>query len=117
MLCKEDLVKIQDLGFKNIKVASYDCGSFPMIREICKKFKNIFISTGATFDDEIKKTKLICQKFKVNPVFLHCVTIYPTLQKDFNLKEYLFKSLTKCWLFRSFTSYQQQKESHQWHYF
>ena len=93
---REDLVKIQDLGFKNIKVASYDCGSFPMIREICKKFKNIFISTGATFDDEIKKTKLICQKFKVNPVFLHCVTIYPTLQKDFNLKRISFlKSLTK----------------------
>ncbi len=92
---RDDLKKIHDLGFKNIKVASYDCGSFPMIREIIKRFKNIYISTGATYDDEIKKTKLIFKKHKVDPVFLHCVTIYPTLQKDFNLKRISFlKSIT-----------------------
>ena len=93
---REDVKKIHDLGFRNIKVASYDCGSFPMIRDICKKFKNVFISTGATYDDEIKKTKLICKQYKINPIFLHCVTIYPTLPKNFNLSRISYlKKLSK----------------------
>ena len=46
---------LKDLGFKTIKVASYDCASFPLIRLLSKKFKNIIVSTGATYDDEIVK--------------------------------------------------------------
>ena len=52
---RENIDILKDLGFKTIKVASYDCGSFQLIREISDKFKNL-ISTGATFDDEIEKT-------------------------------------------------------------
>jgi sialic acid synthase SpsE len=81
---REDIKKIQDLGYKYIKIASYDCASYPMIKEL-NKFKKVFISTGATYDDEIENTAKICKKFKINVIFLHCVTIYPTLPKDFNL--------------------------------
>lgn len=76
---------LKDLGFKTIKVASYDCASFPLIRLLSKKFKNIIVSTGATYDDEIVKTANILKKNKNNFSFLHCVTIYPTPYNNLNL--------------------------------
>ena len=68
-----DLVK---QGFNSIKVASYDCASFPMINELADNFDEIVVSTGATYDDEIKEVA----RFLSNKVFslLHCVTLYPT---------------------------------------
>ena len=64
-------------GEKFVKVASYDCGSFPLIAELAEKFDHLVISTGATFDDEIKKTaEYLSQKGKKFS-FLHCVTSYP----------------------------------------
>tara|TARA_B100001057_G_scaffold501156_2_gene621171 strand:+ start:2523 stop:3488 length:966 start_codon:yes stop_codon:yes gene_type:complete len=71
-----DINKIKNLGFKTIKIASYDCSSFQLLREIKNKFSNIIVSTGATFDDEIDiAAKILKNK---NHSFLHCVTIYPT---------------------------------------
>ena len=93
---REDIKKIYELGFKYVKIASYDCASFPMIKEL-NKFKKIFISTGATYDDEIENTSKICKKLKYDAIFLHCVTIYPTLPKNFNLAriKYLKKFSSK----------------------
>ena len=53
---RENIQKLKDLGFKTIKIASYDCGSFQLIRELSEKFDNLIISTGATYDSEIIKT-------------------------------------------------------------
>ena len=47
-----------DLGYDAIKVASYDCASFPFLKEIKKNWNRIFVSTGATFEKEIKLGKL-----------------------------------------------------------
>ena len=82
---RENIQRLKDLGFQTIKVASYDCGSFQLIREISDKFKNLIISTGATYDNEIKKTYDILKKKRKNFSFLHCVTIYPTPFKHLNL--------------------------------
>ena len=73
--------RIQDLfnlGFEHIKVASYDCGSFRFLKELSKKFKNLIVSTGATYDSEILEANSILKKAKVAYSFLHCVTLYPT---------------------------------------
>lgn len=67
---------LAELGFKTIKIASYDCASFPMLRELAALFPEIIVSTGATYDDEIEHAAR-CLKGK-NFAFLHCVTIYPT---------------------------------------
>ena len=61
---RENIQKLKDLGFKTIKIASYDCGSFQLIRELSDKFNNLIISTGATYDGEIKKTYDILKKRK-----------------------------------------------------
>ena len=87
---------LYNLGFKHIKVASYDCGSFQMIRELSKKFKHLIISTGATFDKEIVKTNEILKKKKVDYSFLHCVTLYPTPLNNLHLSRIKYLSnLTK----------------------
>ena len=80
-----------DLGYDAVKVASYDCASFPFIKEIKKYWNNIFVSTGATFDQEIKKTAEILNGVDFH--FLHCVTIYPTNLNQLHLSrmDYLRK--------------------------
>ena len=80
---RQDVDEIKNLGFQTIKIASYDCASFQLLREVKKKFKKIIISTGATYDNEIQKASSILKGKDI--VFLHCVTIYPTPLKKINL--------------------------------
>ena len=67
---------LTELGFCLIKVASYDCASFPLLRELSKKFDEIIVSTGATYDDEVIHAAEILKD--TNFSMLHCVTLYPT---------------------------------------
>lgn len=78
------LHEVKDFGFEAIKIASYDCSSLPLIREAKKHWSNIFVSTGATFDDEIEKTASLLQDKSYH--FLHCTTIYPTPLKRLDLR-------------------------------
>ncbi|MDC0578811.1 N-acetylneuraminate synthase family protein, partial [Candidatus Pelagibacter ubique] len=80
---RQDVDEIKNLGFQTIKIASYDCASFQLLREVKKKFKKIIISTGASYDNEIQKASSILKGKDI--VFLHCVTIYPTPLKKINL--------------------------------
>ena len=77
------LESIIELGFKEIKIASYDCASFPLINDLKNKFNHIYVSTGATHDSEIETTANILSD--QNFSFLHCVTIYPTPVDNLNL--------------------------------
>jgi N,N'-diacetyllegionaminate synthase len=72
-----------DLGYDAIKVASYDCASFPFLKEIKKNWNRIFVSTGATFEKEIKKAATVLKGSDFQ--FLHCVTIYPTKLNQLHL--------------------------------
>ena len=81
-----DIDDIYNLGFEEIKVASYDCSSYQMIRELIPLFKKIYISTGATFDKEVLKTNKILISKNVDYELMHCVTIYPTPLKFMNLQ-------------------------------
>jgi len=67
---------IAEAGFTAIKVASYDCASFPMLRELRGLFSEIVVSTGATFDDEVRHAADILRGTAFG--LLHCVTLYPT---------------------------------------
>lgn len=72
-------------GFKAIKVASYDCASYPMLRELADRFSEVVVSTGATFDDEIMHASATLRAAGANFAFLHCVTIYPTPLDEMHL--------------------------------
>jgi len=81
---------IANLGMDTIKVASYDCGSLPLIKDLAERFKCLIISTGATFDNEIKMTASYLNHIKKDYAFLHCVTIYPTPLKSIHLNRINF---------------------------
>ena len=75
--------QLEELGFKSIKVASYDCASFPLLYELKNRFDEIVVSTGATYDDEIIHAADILSD--VDYSFLHCVTLYPTPLNDMHM--------------------------------
>ena len=70
-------------GFDAVKVASYDCKSVSLLKEVSAKFKTVLLSTGATFDSEISEAASLFTKNQVS--FLHCVTIYPTPLNEIHL--------------------------------
>ncbi len=80
---RAQVAALAEFGFESIKVASYDCASFPMLRELATKFDKIYVSTGATYDHEIEHAAKILGNHEF--IFLHCVTIYPTPLEEMNL--------------------------------
>lgn len=80
---RDNIKDINNLGFKSIKVASYDCASFQMLRELKENFSELIISTGATYDQEIIYASRILDGHNFS--FLHCITIYPTPLDMLNL--------------------------------
>jgi N,N'-diacetyllegionaminate synthase len=70
--------EIRDLGWRSIKVASYDCGSIPLIEALADNFEEVIVSTGASYDEEIEATAALLKRRGANFTLLHCVTIYPT---------------------------------------
>ncbi len=82
---------IRELGWKTVKVASYDCGSLPLIGALADNFDDVMISTGASYDQEIEAAAALLNGRKQRFSFLHCVTIYPTPLDQMNLArmEYL----------------------------
>ncbi len=64
------------LPWPAIKVASYDCASLPLLRDLKASFPLLFISTGATTDDEIAQAAALLGDHPFS--LLHCVTVYPT---------------------------------------
>jgi sialic acid synthase SpsE len=81
--------EVKDMGYEAIKIASYDCASYPLLREVKKYWKTIFVSTGATYDDEIEKAAEIMADVP-NFHLMHCLTIYPTPMDTLNLKRMSF---------------------------
>ena len=81
----DSLQSVKDMGFKVLKIASYDCASYPMLSAANSLFDEIYISTGSTFNSEMEgAVKLIApEKLKL----LHCVTVYPTPLDLLNLKK------------------------------
>ena len=70
---------------KMVKVASYDCASVALVKELADNFDHLVISTGATLDDEIKKTAELLKSKNKKFTFLHCVTSYPNTLAMANL--------------------------------
>lgn len=75
-----------DWGHKKIKVASFDCRSLPLLKDLVDAgFKHLLISTGSTFDEEIEKTAQFLNQLNCKFTFLHCVSVYPTPLKEGHL--------------------------------
>ena len=75
---------IANAGFREVKVASYDCGSPPLLEELASRFDALVVSTGASTDQEIEVAAQ-CLQDKCEFTLLHCVTMYPTPLEQMHL--------------------------------
>jgi len=62
--------------WSGVKVASYDCASYPLLCELRDNFEFLVVSTGASYDHEVAMAANVLRNRRF--AFLHCVTIYPT---------------------------------------
>lgn len=81
---REHCASLWDIGFRSIKVASYDCASFQLLRDLRKYDWDMTVSTGATYDAEIEKASKILAGKDFD--LLHCITLYPTPLNELNLR-------------------------------
>jgi N,N'-diacetyllegionaminate synthase len=49
-----------------------------MLRELAARFDYLYVSTGATFDDEVRHAAHVLRQHAKGYSLLHCVTQYPT---------------------------------------
>lgn len=78
--------EIRDLGWRSIKVASYDCASYPLLEALIVGFDELFVSTGASYDAEVAEAATILASSGKTFSLLHCVTRYPTPLTEMNLR-------------------------------
>ena len=71
------------------KVSSFEINDFKLIHKIAKTKKPIIISTGMSSLKEIKECIKIINKFHNKIMILHCVSGYPTQEKEANLNRIL----------------------------
>lgn len=77
---------LEDIGIPLYKVASADLINTPLIKEIAKKNKPIFLSTGGGKIQDIKRAVQTIEKFHKKIIVLHCTAAYPAELNEMNLK-------------------------------
>ena len=70
---------------KLFKISSFEITDFKLIKKIASTRKPIIISTGMASLNEIKKCINLIKKFHNKIILLHCVSGYPTPDKEANL--------------------------------
>jgi sialic acid synthase SpsE len=76
--------EVRGLGYDAVKIASYDCASYPLLRDARRWWSTLVVSTGATYDAEIERAAE--ELAGVDYTFLHCVTLYPTPPTELHLR-------------------------------
>lgn len=92
----DSLKMLFNLGIKNIKIASGEITHYPLLKNIAKKAKQVFLSTGMSNLEEIRiALKILINNGlkKKNLYILHCHSDYPTKLRDVNLNA--LKSIKK----------------------
>lgn len=68
-----------------IKIASFETTNRKLLNKLLKFKKTIFISTGQNKKNEIQKIYNLFDKNKNQICLMHCISSYPTLDKDANI--------------------------------
>ncbi|MGC8817069.1 MAG: N-acetylneuraminate synthase family protein [Candidatus Hadarchaeum sp.] len=74
---------LASLPWREVRVLGYDCGSYPMIRELSERFDHLFISTEAAADEEVERTARMLKGRSFT--LLHSVALYPAPLERMNL--------------------------------
>ncbi|HPM42370.1 MAG TPA: N-acetylneuraminate synthase family protein [Candidatus Omnitrophota bacterium] len=77
---------LEKVGVPLYKISSMNITHFPLIEHVARKRKPVIISTGASSIAEIREALSVVRKTGNGKVaLLHCITNYPTKDKDVNL--------------------------------
>jgi N,N'-diacetyllegionaminate synthase len=81
----------EDLGVKAFKLSSEDLINLPLVEYVVRKWKPIIFSTGMADETEMDDVLGILRKHRfTKAIFLHCVSLYPTLPEEAHLKRILY---------------------------
>lgn len=76
---------LESIGVLLYKIASFDVANKPLLEKIASTGKPIILSVGMSQIDEIDTAKTLLEKGGSKLALLHCVSAYPTEEKDSNL--------------------------------
>jgi len=83
---EESFNYLHKIGVKKIKIASFDITNLKFLKFLSKFKKTFILSVGMAKINEIKKAyKILSNKKKNRMYLLHCVSSYPTNERDVNL--------------------------------
>ena len=82
---KESVKYLESIGTDLYKIASFDIVNHKLLREVAKTGKPVIMSVGMSNLDEIKDAYNILKEGTNNIAILHCISSYPTMEKDSNL--------------------------------
>lgn len=78
--------ELNSIGCVDFKIGSGEMTDIPTLIEISKFANSLILSTGMSTFEEIDRTYSELKKTSVNFCFLYCISEYPTLYEDLNLK-------------------------------
>jgi len=81
----ESVKYLKDIDVDLYKVASFDVTNHKFLEEIAKTGKPVIISVGMSNLDEIDDAYKILKQGTNNIAILHCISAYPTVDKDSHL--------------------------------
>ena len=82
---KESIKYLESIGTDLYKIASFDIVNHQLLAEVAKTGKPVIMSVGMSNLDEIKDAYDILREGTNNIAILHCISSYPTVEKDSNL--------------------------------
>ena len=81
----ESVEYLESIGTDLYKIASFDIANHQLLREVAKTGKPVIMSVGMSNLNEIEEAYNILKNGTNNIAILHCISSYPTIEKDSNL--------------------------------
>jgi N,N'-diacetyllegionaminate synthase len=82
---RESVEYLENIGMTLYKIASFDVTNHQLLNDVANTGKPVIMSVGMSSIEEIKEAYNILSYGTNKIVILHCVSSYPTLEKDSNL--------------------------------
>lgn len=81
----ESVDYLESINVGLYKIASFDIGNMDLLIKVAKTNKPIIMSVGMSSSDEITKAYNCIKKYNGRIALLHCVSAYPTNERDSNI--------------------------------
>lgn len=77
---------LETMQLDGYKIGSPDMTNFPLIEHVVATGKPLFVSTGMSTEDEIRRTLAYLESLNAEYALFHCVSTYPASPEEINLR-------------------------------